>query len=85
MLGAGLLGRQADPHGLEAVSYTHLDVYKRQIRDHGVFRGFVGFDECRLNHLWTQEQVDTLATFAKVLGVFLFRERAQQALTDQRT
>ena len=29
-------------------------------RDHGVFRGFVGFDECRLNHLWTQEQVDTL-------------------------
>lgn len=55
------------------------------IRDHGVFRGFVGFDECRLNHLWTQEQVDTLATFAKVLGVFLFRERAQQALTDQRT
>lgn len=50
------------------------------IRDHGVFRGYVGFDECRINHLWTQEQVDTLATFAKILGVFLIRERAQQAL-----
>ena len=41
----------------------------------GRFRGFVGFNECRYNRFWTQEQIDALAFIAKVLSIFLLKER----------
>ncbi len=41
----------------------------------GVFRGFVGFDECTANYLWTQEQVDHLRFLAEVLAVYLIKHR----------
>ena len=41
----------------------------------GKFRGFVGFNECRVKRFWTQEQVDALAFIAKVLSTFLLKER----------
>ncbi len=47
------------------------------ILDHGVFRGFVGFDACDENYLWTQEQIDALAFFSEMLSVFLLKQRAQ--------
>ena len=45
------------------------------ILDHGVFRGYVGFDECTGNRLWTQGQVALLEFLAQVLAVFLIKER----------
>jgi putative two-component system response regulator len=48
------------------------------IMDGGVFRGFVGFDECTSNRLWTQEQISLLAFLSEILGVFLLKLRNQQ-------
>ena len=47
------------------------------IRDNGKFKGYVGFDECRLNRYWTQEQIDALIFISEVLSTFLLRERIQ--------
>lgn len=52
------------------------------ILDGGKFRGFVGFDECRSNRFWTQEQVDGLTFIAELLGIFLLKHRAQQQATE---
>lgn len=46
------------------------------ILDKGVFRGYVGFDECTGNRLWTQGQVDLLEYLSQVLAVFLIKQRA---------
>lgn len=48
------------------------------ILDNGVFKGFVGFDECRENRFWTQEQIDSLVFLSKVLSVFLIKNRRKQ-------
>lgn len=45
------------------------------IMDQGVFRGYVGFDECASNRLWTQEQLYQLEFLAEALAVFLVRQR----------
>jgi hypothetical protein len=42
-----------------------------------VFRGYVGFDECTSNRLWTQGQVSTLEFLAEVLAIFLIKQRTQ--------
>lgn len=34
-------------------------------------KGFIGFDECRVNRFWTQEQVDTLVYIAEMITLFL--------------
>jgi putative two-component system response regulator len=47
------------------------------IQDRGLFRGYVGFDECANNRLWTQEQIDVLTYFAEILSIFLLKQRAQ--------
>jgi len=48
------------------------------IMDHGVFRGYVGFDECVNNRLWTQEQLSKLEFLAQALAVFLIRKRSRE-------
>lgn len=48
------------------------------ILDNGEFKGFVGFDECRENRFWTQEQIDSLVFLSKVLSVFLIKNRREQ-------
>ncbi len=45
------------------------------ILDRGVFRGYVGFDECVNNRLWNQEQIDLLQFLSEVLSVFLLKHR----------
>jgi len=45
------------------------------IMDQGVFRGYVGFDECVSNRLWTQDQLHQLEFLAQALAVFLIRQR----------
>ena len=47
------------------------------IMDQGVFRGYVGFDECSVNRMWTQEQINLLEFFAEVLAMFLLKKRTQ--------
>ncbi len=48
------------------------------IREGGVFRGYIGFDECTTKRLWTREQIDTLTYFSETLSVFLLKKRAQE-------
>ncbi len=50
------------------------------IRDNGVFRGYVGFDECFVNRMWTQDQIDLLEFLAEVLALFLLKKRSQDKL-----
>lgn len=48
------------------------------IRDGGVFRGYVGFDECVEYRYWTKEQIQTLTYFSEMLSVFLLKQRKQE-------
>lgn len=48
------------------------------IRDGGVFRGYIGFDECVEYRYWTKEQIETLTYFAEMLSVFLLKQRKQE-------
>lgn len=47
------------------------------IFDNGVFHGFVGFDECNANRLWTQKQIDALIFFSEIISTFLLKKRSQ--------
>ncbi|MDE6726946.1 MAG: EAL domain-containing protein [Oscillospiraceae bacterium] len=47
------------------------------IFDNGSYKGFVGFDECRNNRFWTQDQIDSLAFISKVLSIFLMMYRTR--------
>ena len=47
------------------------------IRDNGRFKGYVGFDECRNNRFWTQEQIAALSFISEILSTFLLKKRAQ--------
>ncbi|WP_227826530.1 hypothetical protein [Clostridioides sp. ZZV15-6383] len=41
------------------------------------FRGFVGFDECSYNRMWTNDEVNTLTFISKTLSMFLLKMRIQ--------
>ena len=49
------------------------------ILDNGVFRGFIGFDECVTNRIWTTAQINTLVFLSKILAVFLLKKRSQDS------
>ena len=53
------------------------------ILDNGVFRGYIGFDECRMVRLWTQEQIQVLTYFSEMLSVFLLKKRAQEKIAQR--
>jgi len=55
------------------------------IRDNGVFRGFVGFDECQDHRLWTQDQIDLLTLLSQMLSLFLLKNRAQDMAARERS
>lgn len=48
------------------------------LTDGGKFKGFVGFDECRSNRFWTQEQIDSLVFLSHVISIFLMKERSKK-------
>lgn len=50
------------------------------IMDDGVFKGYVGFDECRENRNWTKAQVSSLTLIANVLSTFLLKQRLKEQL-----
>lgn len=49
------------------------------LREGGVMRGFMGFDECRVTRLWNKEQINLLTFFSEMLSVFLLKHRTQDA------
>ncbi len=53
------------------------------MRQNGIFRGYVGFDECVEQRLWTKEEIQLLSYVSKVLSVFLIRYRDQELLRRQ--
>ena len=57
-----------EPQGVKSILHC-------AIMDQGVFRGVIGFDECRDNRLWTQKQISLLQFLAEVLSVFLLKRR----------
>ncbi len=52
------------------------------LTDGGKFKGFVGFDECRSNRFWTQEQIDSLVFLSHVISIFLMKERSKRKETE---
>ncbi|MBD5104772.1 MAG: EAL domain-containing protein [Ruminococcaceae bacterium] len=71
-------------HDIKTLNSAIRDVLERQgiksilhcaIIEDGKFKGFVGFDECRANRFWTQDQIDALTYISKVLATFLLNER----------
>ncbi|MBC8571362.1 diguanylate cyclase domain-containing protein [Zongyangia hominis] len=48
------------------------------IRDNGKFKGWVGFDDCTDQVLWTQDQIDALNFVSGLLSLFLLKRRAQE-------
>ncbi|QNL44847.1 diguanylate cyclase [Oscillibacter hominis] len=66
----------------ELKSQGILSMLQCAIIEDGKFRGFVGFDDCVLHRLWTQEQIDMLAFLSKLLYVFLMRRRALDRLRE---
>lgn len=53
------------------------------IRENGVFRGYIGFDECVEQRLWTKEQINVLTFFSESLSMFLLQMRQQQKVQRQ--
>lgn len=47
------------------------------VRDKGKFAGYVGFDDCEVRRLWTQNQIDSLIFISELLSTFLLKKRAQ--------
>lgn len=54
------------------------------IKDNGHFKGYVGFDECRKNRYWTQDQIDVLVFISEILSIFLLKTRAETALKREK-
>ncbi len=55
------------------------------VLDNGEFRGYVGFDECRQNRYWTQDQIEALVFISEILSVFLLKNRAESVLKQEST
>lgn len=51
-----------------------------EMMDGGKVNGFIGFDDCFHNCLWTKEQIDILSYASKLLSIFLYKYRRQQEL-----
>ena len=74
-------------HDITELGDQQRDILERQniksvlqcaIMDNGEFKGFLGFDECRGNRFWTQDQIDALVFISKVLSIFLLKERGRR-------
>jgi hypothetical protein len=66
----------AAPQGIQAMLHC-------AIRENGVFRGYIGFDDCRQPRLWTRDQIELLTFFSEALSTFLLRQRRQEKVQRQ--
>ncbi len=53
------------------------------IRQEGVFRGYIGFDECVEQRLWTKEEIEMLRYISNLLSIFLLKHREQEQMRQQ--
>ena len=53
------------------------------IREGGVFRGYIGFDECVEQRMWTKEQIGILTYLSEMLSVFLLKRREQEKAMER--
>ncbi len=65
-----------EPQGVKSMLHC-------SIRDNGVFRGYIGFDDCVSTRLWTQEQISLLQFLSEVMALFLLKKRTQDKLSEQ--
>ena len=65
-----------EPQGIKSMLHC-------AILDNGVFRGYIGFDDCVSNRMWTQEQISLLQFLSEVLALFLLKKRTQDKVTEQ--
>ncbi len=68
------LDKECQPH---LVSQDIKSMLHCAILDNGQFRGFIGFDECVSNRIWTDKQVGILLYLSKILTIFLLKKRIQ--------
>ena len=54
------------------------------IREDGVDRGFLGFDDCESDRLWTREETELLQTVGEILSLLLPKKRRWER-TERRT
>ena len=54
------------------------------IKENGRFRGYVGFDECVEQRMWTKEELELLTFLSEALSMFLLRMRRQERERKQR-
>lgn len=59
-----------------------LSVLQYAIREKDEFYGLIGFDDCAMHRLWTDEQAEALTLVGKLLAVFLRKQRTQEALAS---
>ena len=64
------------PQGIHAMLHC-------AIRENGIFRGYIGFDDCKEPRLWTREQIELLTFFSEALSMFLLRQRRQEKVERQ--
>ncbi|WP_232697462.1 diguanylate cyclase domain-containing protein [Brevibacillus daliensis] len=60
----------AEPQGVQSLLQCEV------IHD-GMFKGFVGFDDCTGARMWTKEEINSLTCIAEILDTFLLKKRAQ--------
>lgn len=65
-----------EPQGIKSMLHC-------AILDNGVFRGYIGFDDCVSNRMWTQEQISLLQFLSEVLALFLLKKRTQDKAAEQ--
>ena len=65
-----------EPQGIKSMLHC-------AILDNGVFRGYIGFDDCVSNRMWTQEQISLLQFLSEVLALFLLKKRTQDKVAEQ--
>lgn len=73
------------PKAYEIVNAQHIQsMLQCAIRENGIFRGYIGFDECTQQRLWTKEQIQLLSDFSKMLSTFLLRCRERMNASGRR-
>lgn len=75
-----------DAHDLPENLYALLNLQSVRsilqcgIWDDGVFRGYVGFDDCQEYRIWNQSEINSLKLIANVLSTFLLKERLKERI-----
>lgn len=59
-----------EPQGIKSLLHC-------AITENGKFKGYVGFDDCRQNRIWTKDEIAVLNFLSEMISVFLLKKRAQ--------